>query len=153
MDKSIQLIPIGVVVGGRSEIFEDHWGAVTAQLALDPAMLGPDATRGLEQFSHLEVVFHFHRARRVCRGSEHPRGNPAWPRVGVLAGHGPMRPNHLGVSRCELLAVDGLTLTVRGLDAIDGTPVLDVKPYVEEFGPRGRVREPGWVRELMHSYY
>src|ERR687885_620030 len=99
MDKSIQLVPIGVVVGGRSEIFEDHWGAVTAQLALHPAMLGPDATRGLEQFSHLEVVFHFHCARRVCRGSEHPRGNPAWPQVGVLAGHGPMRPNHLGVSR------------------------------------------------------
>lgn len=89
----------------------------------------------------------------MCRGSEHPRGNLAWPQVGVLAGHGPMRPNHLGVSRCELLAVDGLTLTVRGLDAIDGTPVLDVKPYVEEFGPRGCVREPGWVRELMHSYY
>ncbi len=48
--------------------------------------------------------------------------------------------------------MDGLTLTVRGLDAIDGTPVLDVKPYVEEFGPRGPVREPGWVRELMRPY-
>lgn len=153
MDEPIELVPIGVVVGGRSELFEDHWGVVTARLALDPAALDPDATRGLEQFSHLEVLFHFHRARRVCRSSEHPRGNPAWPRVGVLAGHGPMRPNHLGVSRCELLAVDGLTLTVRGLDAIDGTSVLDVKPYMEELGPRGRVWEPGWVRELMRTYY
>lgn len=153
MGEPIELIPIGVVVGGRHEIFEDHWGAVTARLQFDPAALDPGATRGLEQFSHLEVVFQFHRARRVCRGAEHPRGNPKWPLVGVLAGHGPMRPNHLGVSRCELLAVDGLTLTVRGLDAIDGTPVLDVKPCVEEFGPRGPVREPGWVRELMRAYY
>ncbi len=142
-----------MVVGGRHEIFEDRWGAVTADLVFDPAVLDPDATRGLEEFSHLEVVFHFHHANRVGRGSEHPRGDAAWPRVGVLAGHGPMRPNHLGVSRCELLAVDGLRLSVRGLDAIDGTPVLDVKPYVEEFGPRGPIREPGWVRELMRAYY
>lgn len=61
MDESIQLVPIGVVVGGRSEIFEDHWGAVTTQLALNPAVLDPDVTGGLEQFSHLEMLFHFHR--------------------------------------------------------------------------------------------
>jgi tRNA (adenine37-N6)-methyltransferase len=71
-------------------------------------------------------VFCFHREDRVPRGAAHPRGNPAWPSVGVLAGRSPVRPNHLGVSRCALLAVDGLDLTVQGPDAIDGPPVLDV---------------------------
>jgi tRNA-methyltransferase O len=50
-------------------------------------------------------------------------------------------------------AVDGLTLTVHGLDAVDGSPVLDVKPYLPEFGPRGEVRGPAWSRELMRNYF
>jgi tRNA (adenine37-N6)-methyltransferase len=64
-----------------------------------------------------------------------------------------MRPNHIGVSRCALLAADGLQLTVRGLDAIDGTPVLDIKPYATEFNPCGTVREPAWMGELMREYF
>jgi tRNA (adenine37-N6)-methyltransferase len=153
MTGPITLIPIGVVRGGRRQIFEDHWGQVIARLVLDPAAVDPDATLGLGEFSHIEVVFHFHQETRARRGAAHPRGNPAWPRVGVLAGHSPVRPNHLGVSRCALLGVDGLELTVQGLDAIDGTPILDIKPYATEFQPNGPVREPAWMRELMAGYY
>jgi len=57
------------------------------------------------------------------------------------------------VSVCRLLAVNGLTLTVQALDAIDGTPVLDLKPYMTEFGPRGQVRQPAWSHELMAGYW
>jgi tRNA (Thr-GGU) A37 N-methylase len=78
---------------------------------------------------------------------------PAWPPVGVLAGHSPVRPNHLGVSVCALLKVSGLELTVQGLDAIDGTPILDIKPCATEFQPAGPVWEPTWMRELMAQYY
>jgi len=74
-------------------------------------------------------------------------------RTGVLTGRSPLRPNHLGVSHCELLAVDGLELTVRGLDALDGSPVLDVKAHVAEMSPRGELREPEWMRDLMRKYY
>ncbi len=150
---AITMIPIGVVRGGRSEIVDDHWGPVVSRIDLDSAEVDRDGTLGLDEFSHVEVIFHFHRAARVRRGAAHPRGNPAWPQVGVLAGHGPMRPNHIGVSRCALLAVDGLRLTVQGLDAIDGTPVLDIKPYATEFNPPGPIREPGWMRELMREYF
>ena len=129
MSRPIMVRPIGVVSGGRGQIFEDHWGTVVSRLILDPVAVDPDATLGLDEFSHIEVVFHFHKESRIRRGAAHPRGNPAWPLVGVLAGHSPVRPNHLGVSRCALLAVAGLELTVRGLDAVDGTPVLDIKPY------------------------
>ncbi len=111
------------------------------------------ATLGLGEFSHIEVVFCFHKETRARRGAAHPRGNPAWPKVGVLADHSPVRPNHLGVSRCALLHIDGLDLTVQGLDAIDGTPVLDIKPWATGFQPQGPVREPTWMRELMADYY
>lgn len=153
MSSPVTLTPIGVVRGGRTDIYEDHWGPEIARIVLDPEQLEPDATLGLADFSHLEVVFCFHREERVRRGAAHPRGNPAWPAVGVLAGHSPVRPNHLGVSRCVLLAVDGLELTVQGLDAIDGTPVLDIKPFATAFQPAGPIREPGWIRELMREYY
>lgn len=153
MTDAILVQPIGVVSGGRSQIFEDHWGTVVSRLILDPAAVDPDATLGLDEFSHIEVIFHFHKQPRARRGAAHPRGNPAWPRVGVLAGHSPVRPNHLGVSRCALLDVTMLQLTVQGLDAIDGTPILDIKPYTTRFGPHGPTREPAWMRELMADYY
>lgn len=153
MTDSIAMRPIGRVEGGRAEIYEDHWAAVVSRLVLDPAEVDPDATLGLAEFSHLEVVFHFHKESRVRRGASHPRGNPAWPLTGVLAGHSPVRPNHIGVSRCALLEVSGLELTVQGLDAVDGTPILDIKPYASGFAPQGPVREPGWMHDLMRQYY
>ncbi|WP_300614152.1 SAM-dependent methyltransferase [Trebonia sp.] len=153
MSDSITVTPIGAVRGGRTEIYEDNWGDVTARIVLDPAEVEPEATIGLADYSHLEVVFVFHLAITDRRGAFHPRGDPRWPMVGVLAGRSPLRPNHLGVSRCELLSVDGLELTVRGLDALDGSPVLDVKPYISQLAPRGQVREPEWVSELMRDYY
>lgn len=76
MTGHIALAPIGVVRGGRTEIFEDHWGPVESRLLLDRAVLDPDATAGLSEFSHIEVVFHFHLETRVRRGASHPRGNP-----------------------------------------------------------------------------
>ena len=63
------------------------------------------------------------------------------------------RPNRIGVSVCTLLGVDGRRVSVRGLDAIDGTPVLDIKPYMHQFGPRGDVRQPRWADEIMADYF
>jgi tRNA (Thr-GGU) A37 N-methylase len=71
----------------------------------------------------------------------------------IFAQRASARPNGLGVTRCRLLRIEGLRLTVDGLDALDGTPVLDIKPYLEEFGPRGPVHQPQWTRELMHGYF
>jgi tRNA (Thr-GGU) A37 N-methylase len=89
----------------------------------------------------------------VNLGARHPRGRTDWPKVGIFAQRAKARPNRIGVTTCELVDVDGLDLRVRGLDAIDGTPVLDVKPYMQAFGPRGEVREPEWVAELMANYW
>lgn len=152
---TVAVTPIGCVRGGRSEPIDDDWGAVEATIALDPAVVDPDATLGLDAFSHVTVLFHFDRLSpdKIQRGARRPRGNPAWPMVGILAQRGAPRPNRLGITTCELLGVDGLTVRVRGLDAIDGTPILDIKPHMTGFAPRGAVREPAWVGELMAGYW
>lgn len=151
----IDITPIGVVVGGRHDAADDDWGPVQATIELDAERLGPDATAGLAEFSHIEVVFVFDRVAtdEVTRGARRPRGRADWPEVGILAQRAKSRPNRVGVTLCELVSVDGLRLGVRGLDAIDGTPVIDIKPYMSDFGPRGPVRQPAWVGELMRDYW
>jgi tRNA-Thr(GGU) m(6)t(6)A37 methyltransferase TsaA len=152
---SIAVVPIGFVRGGRTEAFDDDWGPVDATIVLDPGRVGADATAGLDEFSHIDVVFQFHGLDEagVERGSRHPRGRTEWPLVGILAQRARARPNRIGVSTCELIGVDGLVIHVRGLDAIDGTPVLDVKPYMVEFAPRRATHQPQWASELMAGYW
>ncbi len=110
---------------------------------------------GLDGFSHVEVVFLFDRVDpdTVCITGRHPRGNPEWPEVGIFAQRAKDRPNRIGLSTCEVVTVEGATVVVRGLDAVDGTPVLDLKPYMLEFGPRDDVRQPAWSHELMRGYW
>jgi tRNA (Thr-GGU) A37 N-methylase len=155
VNKSITLAPIGRVSSARSEAIDDGWDAVESKVILDPDCFGPDATLGLGTFSHVEVIYHFDRVPddEVQTGARHPRGRTDWPKIGILAQRGKGRPNRIGVTICRLLKVDGLTLHVEGLDAIDGTPVVDIKPVMSGFLPRGEVREPAWAAELMQGYW
>jgi tRNA (Thr-GGU) A37 N-methylase len=89
----------------------------------------------------------------ITVGARHPRGRTDWPRVGIFAQRAKGRPNRIGVTTCELVAVAERSVTVRGLDAVDGTPVLDLKPYMTEFAPRSPVRQPEWSSELMREYW
>ncbi|MFJ6787449.1 SAM-dependent methyltransferase [Streptomyces angustmyceticus] len=148
-------VPVGRVVGGRAEVRDDDWGKESAIIRLDAAQYGPEAVAGLDAFSHLEVVYHFDRVPtgKIQTGARHPRGNTDWPLVGIFAQRGKNRPNRLGVSRCRLLKADGLDLHVQGLDAVDGTPVLDIKPYMAEFGPQGHTTQPDWATDLMRNYH
>lgn len=148
------MTPIGFVRGGRTEPRDDDWGRERCTIELDPRF-GVDALAGLGDFSHVEVVYVFNRVPddEIETGARHPRGRAEWPRVGIFAQRGKGRPNRIGVSCCKLTAVEGSSLHVEGLDAIDGTPVLDVKPYMREFGPRGGVVQPRWPTELMAGYY
>jgi tRNA (Thr-GGU) A37 N-methylase len=155
MSDPITLRPIGRVDGGRTETVDDGWDAETARIVLDPGELEPGATDGLADFSHVEVVFCFDRVDEdaVCRGTRHPRGRADWPSVGILAQRARDRPNRIGVTVCRITGAGPGWIDVVGLDAVDGTPVLDVKPYLAEFGPRGGVRQPAWSTELMSGYW
>jgi tRNA (adenine37-N6)-methyltransferase len=151
----IHLRPIGFVRGGRSEPIDDDWDSVESHIVLDAKQFTADATASLADFSHIEVIFHFNRVpdNEISAGVRRPRGRADWPLVGIFAQRGKGRPNRLGVTVCRLLAVNDLDITVRGLDAIDETPVLDIKPVMKGFLPRGEVREPHWATELMSAYW
>lgn len=151
----VAMRPVGRVEGGREEWYEDRWRGVEAVIRLDADQFEPSVTQGLADFSHLEVVFLFDRVEEQDLNLEPrpARGNPAWPPVGVFAHRGPFRPNRIGISRCRLIKVHGLVLHIADLDALTGTPVLDVKPYLREFVPRDPVTQPAWADELMREYY
>jgi tRNA (Thr-GGU) A37 N-methylase len=151
----ILLQPIGVVRGGRAAAIDDDWGESRARLELDPARFAPDALAGLADFSHAEVIFLFDRVpdEKIETGARRPRGRADWPLVGIFAQRGKNRPNRLGLTTCRIVGVDGLVVEVEGLDAIDGTPILDIKPMLSGFLPRGEVREPGWALEIMREYW
>jgi len=151
----IVLKPIGRVTSARDAAIDDDWDAVPARIELDPAQFTADATAGLAAFSHIDVIFHFDRVpdSEIQTGARHPRGRADWPKVGIFAQRGKGRPNRLGLCVCSLERADGLTLHVKGLDAIDGTPVLDIKPVMKGFEPRGEIREPEWAAEIMKDYW
>jgi tRNA-Thr(GGU) m(6)t(6)A37 methyltransferase TsaA len=142
------------VRGGRADPTDDGWDAETCVLELDERF-DPSSLAGLDAFSHIEVVYVFDRVdgSAIETRARHPRERTDWPLVGIFAQRGKSRPNRLGVSRCRLLRVEGRKVHVSGLDAIDGTPVVDIKPYMREFGPRGAVSQPAWATELMAGYY
>ncbi len=146
--------PIGWVRSTRTSPTDDDWDRETATIVLADRF-GAETLFGLDQFSHVDVVYVFDRVTEdaVETGARRPRGNPDWPLVGIFAQRGKNRPNRLGVTTCELLGIDNRVVAVRGLDAIDGTPVVDIKPHMVEFGPRTQVRQPRWSTELMQGYW
>ena len=154
MPSALRFEPVATVVGGRNEPVDDGWDGVEAIVRLDERF-EPEALDGLAEFSHVEVVYVFDRVdpADVETGARHPRGNERWPRVGIFAQRAKDRPNRIGVSICRRLLVEGRDLHVAGLDAVDGTPVLDLKPVMAEFAPRGETRQPEWARELMAGYW
>jgi tRNA-Thr(GGU) m(6)t(6)A37 methyltransferase TsaA len=151
---TILLQPIGWVRGGRETAIDDDWGSVEATIVLD-GRFPADALVGLDSFSHVEVVFVFDQVdeSKIHVGARRPRNNGRWPEVGIFAQRARARPNRIGLTTCEVVGLDGHELRVRGLDAIDGSPILDLKPYFVEFAPRVAVRQPSWATELMARYW
>jgi len=151
---TVELEAIGVVEASRTEAEDDYWGEEQSCIVLDDRF-SPDALDGLEDFSHVEVLFTFHRVdpSKVVSGARHPRNNLDWPAVGIFAQRGKNRPNRIGSTICRVMRRKGLRLYVLELDAMDGTPVLDIKPVMREFLPREDVHQPGWSHELMKSYW
>ncbi len=150
----LEVEPVGVVRAARKEPIDDRWGGSEATIELDPRF-DADALAGIEEFSHAEILFHFHLADpgKIVAGARHPRNRSEWPAVGIFAQRGKGRPNRLGTTVCRILGREGRSLRVTELDAIDGTPVLDIKPVMQEFLPRTPVSQPAWSHELMRDYW
>lgn len=151
---SFEITPIGTVQNARTDIQDsDNWGAVRSTITIDERF-GDKCLQGLEDFSHVEVLFLFDQFPDGgdFREPRPNRGRADLPPVGVFAGRGPRRPNRIGVTSCRIESVQGRELTVVGLDAVAGTPVIDVKPVMAEFLPDD-VKQPEWVGRLMSEYF
>ena len=146
--------PVALITAVRKSPEDDFWGGETAEIKLLDS-IDESALKGLEAFSHVEILFVFHQVPKdkIVTGERHPRNNEAWPKVGIFAQRAKNRPNRIGSTICKVVGVEGRTLTVREMDAIDGTPVLDIKPVMKEFLPREAMYQPSWATELMASYW
>ncbi len=156
-EKSLEVLgalqSIGTVRSSRSEPIDDDWDSETSHIDLLPPYT-ERAIQGLGEFSHCIVVYLFDKAVWDERNmSRHPRGNMAWPEVGIFAQRAKDRPNRIGVTVCRVIKVENSRIYLAGLDAIEGSPVVDIKPYFVELGPRGEVWQPQWSNELMKGYW
>ncbi len=149
-----EMIAIGYVESTRNVVEDDYWGGLESRIVLTDAV-GPDALESIEEFSHAEIIFVFHQVapERIVSGARHPRNNSEWPKVGIFAQRGKNRPNRIGSTIVRIVRREGGVLVVAELDAVGGTPVLDIKPVMAEFLPRGAVRQPEWSREVMRDYW
>ena len=149
----ITVEPIAVVRNPVAAGKDEDWGAVQSELHVAPAWVA--GLQGIEQFSHLLVIYWMHGATFTAATDlvRRPRGRDDMPEVGIFAQRAKHRPNPVGVTAVRLVERRGDVLVVTGLDAIDGTPVIDIKPHMDEFGPRGATRQPSWASELMRDYW
>ncbi|MER5440798.1 SAM-dependent methyltransferase [Streptomyces sp. NPDC002790] len=149
-----QVETIAKVVGGHTHVQDDYQAGVQSVIRLNETY-PLETLQGIGEFSHLTVTWRFHLAQPedVQLHARSPRGNAQWPQTGTFVHRNHRRPNQLAVSYPRLLGVEGRDLLVTDLDAVDGTPVLDLAPYFQEMGPRGPIRQPAWPGEMLTAYW
>jgi len=150
---NIILQPVAITRNSRKEITDDYWGGIVTEITLEEH-IPTEAFENIEAFSHLEIIFYFDKvddSEIVFSGRS--RGNPAYPVMGIFCQRKKDRPNKIGLCTVTLLEHNDRTIKVKGLDAIDGTPVFDIKPVFREFQTAQDIRQPEWVADLMKDYW
>ncbi len=145
--------PIAFVKNSRVEPSDDFWGSIISEIELAED-IPTESFNTISDFSHLEIIYLFNKINnKDIIFSGRPRGNPNYPVVGIFAQRKKDRPNTIGLCTVELVEHTGRTLKVKYLDAINGTPILDIKPVFKEFQPKGEIKQPIWVDDLMKNYW
>lgn len=149
----IQIRPVGVIRNAITDPVDTDWGKVESEIHIDESLAA--GLQGLEDWSHLIVIFSMHQTR--FEADRHlvrrPRERSDMPEIGIFAQRASHHPNTLGITAVRLLAVEPPVVRVRGLDAIDGTPVLDIKPYAPIYDGVREPLVPGWFIQLMQGYF
>ncbi len=145
--------PIGRVCNQVREPRDSGWGQVLSEVRLDPEFA--PGLAGLGDFSHAVVVFLMHESRFSPRDHllRRPQERADMPALGIFAQRAKHRPNPIGITTVAIDRIDGGSMFVRGLDAIDGTPILDVKPHVAAYDAPADTRAPEWIGRLMQGYF
>lgn len=147
-------IPVGIVRNGITQMSTGNWAQAESRIELNAELV--PGLQGLADFSHAIVVFHLHqilpfdKAKQLLR---QPRGMENLPPVGVFAQRTKFRPNPIGVTPVKLISIVGNVLKVKGLDAMDGTPVLDIKPFIPEFDSVENSKQAAWVPDMLKGYF
>ncbi|MBM2832363.1 MAG: universally conserved protein [Dehalococcoidia bacterium] len=141
----VHLQPVGVVRNSITDKEHHGWKGICSDIFVKEEYI--PALEGLADFSHIIVLFWLHKVTPEDRATKRarPTRKAGIPELGIFAWHSSHRPNPIGMSVVQLLEVQGDRVRVQGLDAIDGTPVLDMHPYVESYYHAGNPIEPGWV--------
>jgi len=142
---NIDITPIGIVKNTVTESRREDWQTVVSEIILNDDL--QEALYRIEGFSHVIILYWMHRISSSQRSvkSVHPRGKQSLPLVGVLASRSPSRPNPIGITIVKLLEHHDNVLKVIGLDAVDGTPVLDIKPYIPSYDAATEFQIPSWI--------
>lgn len=148
----MNLQQIGIIKSPITEGVDENWGNVVSEIVINESLM--DGLKGLDEFSHVIVIFWMHHSTFNPNDLvRRPRGRGDMPLSGIFAQRAKHRPNPIGITPVELLKVEKNVITVKGLDAIDGTPVLDLKPYFPIFDRVENARVPEWVERLMQGYF
>jgi tRNA-Thr(GGU) m(6)t(6)A37 methyltransferase TsaA len=145
MKIGFNLNPIGYVKNDVQDVRFRGWRNLISRLVIDDTYV--EALDGLEGFSHLFVISRLHLPGKLLL-KRHPRDRKDLPVVGIFATRSQLRPNRLGLHLVQLLEKRDKELLVQGLDVVDGTPVVDIKPYIPEQDVHTSARVPGWVHKL-----
>ena len=146
---AVTLKAIGIV---RNEVKErppaerDWWAQLVSEIVIDSSLA--EALDGLEEFSHIVVLYYLHRVTEDKMPLKvHPRRRQELPLMGLFATRTPNRPNRIGETTVRLLQRQGNILRVKGLDALDGTPIIDIKPYIPAYDSPANAKVPSWIPE------
>jgi len=140
----INLKPIGTVHSEIKEREKGHTALATATIEIDSSLA--EGLDNLDEFSHIIVIYWIHKTHRPAPMKVYPHHHAHPHQVGVFASRSPDRPNPIGKSTVRLLKREGNVLSVDGLDALDGSPVLDIKPYIPGLDSVENARAPLWTK-------
>jgi tRNA-Thr(GGU) m(6)t(6)A37 methyltransferase TsaA len=144
---------IGMVHNSIQTGVDNNWGEVTSEIHISPEFV--KGLEGLKEFSHILVVFYMHKSSFDYNNDlvRRPQGRDDMPNIGIFAQRAKHRPNPIGVSVVRLVDIKEGVLIVNGLDAIDETPIIDIKPYFPVFDESKDVLVPQWINILMKDYF
>lgn len=148
-----KLNPIGIVNSPVKEGIDKNWGNVISEINLYEQFWG--SGKGLEEFSHAIIIYYMHKSSFKISEDliRRPQEREDMPLIGIFAQRAKHRPNPIGIASVEIISVSNNCIKVKGLDAIEETPVLDIKPYYPIYDLKEAAVTPEWVNNLMKGYF
>src|SRR3989339_1077513 len=145
-DGAIKIKPLGISTNSIKKPMLPGWKNIVTEIVIDKTYVkGLD---GIEDYSHIIIVYWMDREKE-CHLKHHPQGRKDIPFIGIFACRCPQRPNRIAISTVELVKRKGNILTVKGLDIVNGTPILDIKPYTPQYDEIEKAKVPDWISKLF----